>query len=401
MRLPAWHLVPGSNRALLSFDQETRDQETRDQDKRPRQGMSEPAMHALRSMFLRACLAPAFALVAATIPPGAARAFEARDLAGWWVAVDETFPSLWRRGDIAPMEELLIVTPDGRAENRVMTFEVPNPITCAAHGLCTDAPLIATARLALTGDLFTVGALKQATTPISFAGDSRDAQLRRIAVTATSAWIATEVDGLLVLRSATSDARRAFARIAPDRLRAVRAGLQSSGLSAQDHWRCLLANATAADPAFAALRGGHDRAFPDAKAPAFLDAYLRAASYSHALLAAQSTVVSDDPDPKQRVLKSDAVQHLMAVPFGDIAGSRTVAERERLLARRRYLSLRARGLGADAAAAHEEVAPRLRGEPVKLPLADSEIAAFGRVLEATDRPRESADGDVRTLFCVD
>src|SRR5262245_28211528 len=132
-------------------------------------------MRALRSM--------SWLLLAAAIAlPRTAGAQELRNLTGWWIAVDETLPSLWKRGDIAPMEELLIVAPDGRAESRLMTFEVPNAITCAAQGLCTDAPLVARARLALKGDVLTVGELKRATTPISFAGDERDAQLRETAV---------------------------------------------------------------------------------------------------------------------------------------------------------------------------------------------------------------------------
>ena len=106
----------------------------------------------------RVCFAAAVALAAVTtLPaPSCARTLQTRDLAGWWIAVDETFPTLWRRGTIVAMEELLIVTPDGRAENRSMTFEAPSPASCAGHGLCTDAPLIATARLALKSGLLTV-----------------------------------------------------------------------------------------------------------------------------------------------------------------------------------------------------------------------------------------------------
>ena len=132
---------------------------------------------------------------ATTLPaPSCARTLQTRDLAGWWVAVDETFPTLWRRGTIVVMEELLIVTPDGRAENRSMTFEAPSPASCAVHGLCTDAPLIATARLALKNGSLTVSERKETTNRISFS--AADPQLRRIAITATPAWTVTAVDGL-------------------------------------------------------------------------------------------------------------------------------------------------------------------------------------------------------------
>ena len=58
----------------------------------------------------------AAALVLATgilVPAHAARALETRDLAGWWIAIDEIFPTLWRRGDIVAMEELLVISRTG------------------------------------------------------------------------------------------------------------------------------------------------------------------------------------------------------------------------------------------------------------------------------------------------
>ena len=343
----------------------------------------------------RVCFAAAVALAAATtLPaPSCARTLQTRDLAGWWIAVDEMFPTLWRRGTIVVMEELLIVTPDGRAENRSMTFEAPSPASCAGHGLCTDAPLIATARLALKSGLLTVSERKETTNRISFS--AADPQLRRIAITATPAWTVTAVDGLLILRSATSSATRALARIAPERLRALRAGMFISGRSASEHWRCFLANATARNPAFAPLHGSRH------EAPAFLEAYLRAASYGLALLAAWSTPTPDDPDPKVQALKRDDVEYLMAAAFADIVRPGTATESRQLFARLRYLRLRARGLDPEAAARHEDVASLSRGEPVKLAISDAELAAFGRVVAATEKPEASADADVKRLFCLD
>jgi hypothetical protein len=345
-----------------------------------------------------AALALATALLA---PTGAARALETHELAGWWIAVDEVFPTLWTRGDIVAMEELLIVTPDGSVANRIMRFIAPNPVACAASGLCTDAPLIATARLTVQGDLLTVRERSATTARID--GDGIDPLLRRIAVTAAPVWTVTHVDGLLVLRSVTSNTTRAFARIAPDRLRALWAGLLSSRLSAADHWRCLLANATAADPAFAPLRSGFDKAarLREPKVPTFLEAYLRAASYEVALIAARAMVMPDDPDPKLRALKSDAVEQFMATPFDDVVRPRTATESERLRARLRYLVLRARGLAPEAAAGHEDVAPVLRGEQVKLAVTDAELAALGRVWKVAERPAESLDQDVKQLLCLD
>ena len=74
---------------------------------------------------------------------------------------------LWRRGDIVAMEELLVISPDGRAANRMMTFNPPNPVTCVDAGYCSDAPLVATARLTLKGDLLTVREWKPTTVRIT------------------------------------------------------------------------------------------------------------------------------------------------------------------------------------------------------------------------------------------
>ena len=198
----------------------------------------------------------------------------------------------------------------------------------------------------------------------------------------------TRGDFVLDERASATTRTGAFARVAPNRLRALWAGLLSSGRSAHDHWRCLLANATGADPAFAPLRGGLDKAarFGEPKAPTFFEAYLRAANYEVALMGALSMVIPDDPDPKLRVLKSGAVELFMAMPFDDIARPRTAAESEKLRARQRYMTLRARSLAPDASARHEDVV--LRGEPVKLALTDAELAALGRVRKAADRPAE-------------
>jgi hypothetical protein len=103
------------------------------------------------------------------VPAHAARALETHDLAGWWIAIDEVFPVLWRRGDIVAMEELLVISPDERAANRMMTFNPPNPVTCVDAGYCSDAPLVATTRLTLKGDLLTVREWKPTT--VRIAGD--------------------------------------------------------------------------------------------------------------------------------------------------------------------------------------------------------------------------------------
>ena len=215
-----------------------------------------------------ACIAALAAfLFIATTP---ARALETRDLAGWWIAIDDTFPALWKTGDIVTMEELLIVAPDGGAENRMMGFWTPSADDCQKGYACSDAPLIATARLALKGDGLSVTG--RAETAHVIDSPKRDPRIRKLAVTAIPAWTASLSDGLLILRAVTTNMTRAFARIEPDRLRRLRAGMMIGTISAHQHWRCFLANATARERAFAPLRTGRHAA------PAFLDDHLRAAS---------------------------------------------------------------------------------------------------------------------------
>ena len=52
----------------------------------------------------RACgalMAAVLWLAAAAVPAGA---LALRDLTGWWIAIDDTFPNLWTRSGIAAME---------------------------------------------------------------------------------------------------------------------------------------------------------------------------------------------------------------------------------------------------------------------------------------------------------
>jgi len=219
----------------------------------------------------RRCAASIAALAAflfiATTP---ARALETRDLAGWWIAIDDTFPALWKTAGVVTMEELLIVAPDGGVQNRMMGFWIANADDCGKGGACSDAPLIAIARLALKGDVLSVTGRGEGSQVID--SPKRDPLIRRLAVTASPAWTASLSDGLLILRAVTTNMTRAFARIEPNRLRRLRAGMMIGNISAHQHWRCFLANATARERAFAPLRTGRHAA------PAFLDDHLRAAS---------------------------------------------------------------------------------------------------------------------------
>ncbi len=70
--------------------------------------------------------------------PGSARAVELRDVSGWWIAIDETFPKHWKSGAIAPMEEVLQINPDGRVTDRVMNFWAGTHRACLENKVCSD-----------------------------------------------------------------------------------------------------------------------------------------------------------------------------------------------------------------------------------------------------------------------
>lgn len=342
--------------------------------------------------FARRLIRNRFALAAAAVLTMAAaatpsRALETRDLAGWWIAVDGVFPALWERGTIVTMEELLIVSADGRVENRGLGFWAA-ATDCVPNEACTDAPLIATARLTLSGDALTV--TERTETQQRLNNPQGDPIIRRLAATATPAWTVWNSGNLLVLRSATGNVTRTFARIEPNRLRQLRAGLMVAELSAAGHWRCLLANATASDKAFALLR-------TDASAaPGFLDAYLRIASYRATLAALGAQPLADSSDPKQRQLASQTIESLMIEPFADLAPPGNAADAERLLATGQWLDAVARGLSADAAAA--EVASRTPGKPLDVAVQDTEVAALARVRKGA--AKDSSDPEVKKLFCL-
>ena len=252
-------------------------------------------------------IGPLVAIVVASVAVPSARALDTSDLAGWWIAIDRAFPTLWERGDIVAMEELLIISPDGRAENRGMGFYTPD---CRPGDACTDAPLIAAARLTLRGDLLTVSDRKESRGRIN--SEKADPVIRRIAVTGTPAWTATLDKNFLILRAATGNATRAFARIEPNRLRRLRAGLMIIEQSAARHWRCFFANATANDPAFAALSAD------SRSAPSFLNDYLRIASYHATLDTLGSMPTADHPDAQQRALARSKAEIILVETFPDI-----------------------------------------------------------------------------------
>jgi hypothetical protein len=310
----------------------------------------------------------ALCLFGGLIAPCTAAALSLRELGGWWIAIDDTFPKLWQRGDIVPMEELLIVNPDGRMENRVMNFWSGSAHSCAETRVCSDAPVIASTRLTLKGDRLSMGARSPGAGRLD--SGRNEALIRRTAVTGTPLWSATLQGRVLVLRAPGSGALRTFARVEPRRLQRLRAGMRVSGQSASRQWRCFLGHATARDAAFAAVRPANP------VSPPFLDSYLRVASY---LVTLDSMSVRPTPDdPAARAYMAHETEEIMIEEFADARLPVSVAESRALRAKVAFVMQRAGGGTPNGAA------PRLS-------VSDAEIGAFGRGLG--DEP------DAKRLFC--
>ena len=99
-----------------------------------------------------AWLAIAVALGMNGLTSKASQALETQELAGWWIAIDDTLPKHWKSGAIMPMEEVLQINPDGRVTDRVMNFWAGSHRACLENKVCSDLPQIANARLKVTAN---------------------------------------------------------------------------------------------------------------------------------------------------------------------------------------------------------------------------------------------------------
>ena len=100
----------------------------------------------------RTALLAAAAILLAAGQAKTAQAVEMRDIAGWWLAIDDTFPKHWKTGAMTPMEEVLQINPDGRVTDRVMNFWAGSHRACLENKVCSDVPQVATARVRVSGD---------------------------------------------------------------------------------------------------------------------------------------------------------------------------------------------------------------------------------------------------------
>ena len=244
----------------------------------PRRALVSLSLHSAARLTL------AVALAAGALAPRPAAALETSDLAGWWIALDDTLPKLWKQGAIKAMDQVLQINADGTVSDRVMNFWAGGAQACLEAKVCSDLPAMATARITVNSNRVSFSEVVATQARLDAVAGSL--LIRQEAIVAIPEWTATLDGQRLTLRATALPKVRTLVRIDPDRLRRLHAGMRASGFAAEDHWRCYLGNATAGDGAFAPLRAGRQAT----RAPDFLDRYLKVASY----LGAVRSLAADD-----------------------------------------------------------------------------------------------------------
>jgi hypothetical protein len=284
----------------------------------------------------------------------AVHALDARELAGWWIAIDETFPKLWAQHDLAPIEEILFINPDGRVRNRVLNFWAGSPQACVERNVCSDLPIATAARLQIGGQRLSFTGLTSSDVRLDANGN--DVPIRRELVTATADWTVTADRDRITLRT-NAGKLRVLARIEPDRMRRIYAGMRASGLPVAETWRCYLANATARDSAFAPLRAGRSTTTPE-----FLDRYLDLATYLVAIRSAMDSVAIDEPDPERNKLLAPGTEEFLVQQSEDILTPPSNEGRERLTAVLSYVERHSRALTAASMAKAQAAQAAIRAD---------------------------------------
>jgi hypothetical protein len=277
------------------------------------------------------------AMALAAIAPLPAHAIETSELTGWWIAIDDTLPKLSKLGAIATMEEVVQIDADGRVQDRAMNFSGGGAQACLDTKICSDLPAIASARLDLSGNHLTFTHIVASNALLDTVAGSL--LVRQEAVTATPEWTATLENDRLTLRAVGASKTRTLARIEPDRLRKLYAGMRVSGAEPKESWRCYLRTATGGDPAFVTLRGRRTY-----RPPEFLDRYLTLASYIAALRSAVAVPSRDTTDEEQKKLLSVSAEALMVLPFDNVPRQPTADDRKRLDAVLTYIDRHTRTL---------------------------------------------------------
>jgi hypothetical protein len=316
--------------------------------------------------------ARAWVLAAAVAASGfsPARALEVNELAGWWIAVDDALPKFWKQGAIAPMEEVVQVTPEGVVSDRVMNLRGRGP-HCSDGRDCNDLPAMATARLRLSGNQLEFSHVVASDARLdSIAGNLL---IRQEALTATPEWTVTvESPERISLRAAGGAKIRRLVRIDADRLRKLHAGMLFSTWPAEDHWRCFLSHATAGEAPFAPLQPARSY-----RRPEFLERYLKLASYLAAVRAAVDGPAADPADT-------------LAPPLENIAQPLSPQDRERLAAVLTYADQHARAVIAFNEASRQAAAAKSKAAAAARDAADREAAAKSAAAAASAATSKAA-----------
>lgn len=350
-------------------------------------------MKAFSICMLLAFAAPAYPALSALPAHAQSNSLAGANLlAGTWIAIDDGFPRLVGEGHLVPTEEILHVDADGLAESRLMTTSgFDTHYMCMAGWGCSDMTPVRRAQVRLSGAdvVFT-----NITQPSEAATITQNAQAQAAGLTliaASSRWVVKFSSNLRQVSFEADGAARHFARIDPDRLNKLRAGLSPIPASYGVHWRCFLSNATAQDPAFDALGG--PRKAPD---PWFED-YLTAALQLHRLTILVGTPVRDDDmsrtDPLwAKSAMMPAINTMLGASFAyPSTNAQRIAHRGVLLAISGMVYFGDEKLAFEAA---RQIDPTFNGEMGVTPAA---LAALAKVM----RKDAELDPEVRDLFCLD
>ena len=159
-----------------------------------------------------------------------AKALETSDLVGWWIALDDTLPKLWKQGAIKAQDQVVQINADGTVSDRMMNFWAGGAQACLEGKVCSDLPELATAKIAVNSNRVSFSEVKPTQARVdSVAGNLL---VRQETVTAIPEWTATLDGQRLTLRATGVTKVRTLVRIDPDRLRRLHAGMRTSAWSA-------------------------------------------------------------------------------------------------------------------------------------------------------------------------
>jgi hypothetical protein len=311
--------------------------------------------------------------------------------AGTWIAIDDGFPGLVAAGVLLPTEEILHVSPDGRAESRLMTITaLETHYMCATGWGCSDMLPVWEAKAELTGGNL-VFRNREATTEGAKVTREEQRLAAGLTLIATSShWVASFEAGGNRLRLETGAMTRVFARIDPERMNRLRGALLPLAISYGTHWRCFMSNATAADPALDAIGG------PRRAPGAWFEDYLAAAAELHRLDIINQTPTADDELAKSMpdLAKAATMQVTNSILGAKAVWPRSIQERVKYRAPLLAISTIAKtGDEALALQGARTLDPAYNGHSVTR----AGIEALKKVL----RGQESGDPEIRDLFCLD